>query len=92
MRRRLILSLLVLGLLLTAGLMTACNTADPMQPVPVANVKANIIAGENGSLELQADPEEIVIDGETGLLVPPGAAERLADAIIELLTSSARRR
>jgi len=37
-------------------------------------------------------PEEIVIDGETGLLVPPGAAERLADAIIELLTSSPRRR
>ena len=37
-------------------------------------------------------PEEIVIDGETGLLVPPGAAEKLAGAIIELLNSSERRR
>jgi len=62
MKRRSILFVSMLGLLLTAGLMTACNTADPMQPVPVANVKANIVAGENGSLELQADPEEIVID------------------------------
>jgi len=41
---------------------------------------------------LAGGPEEIVIDGETGLLVPPGAAEKLADAMIELLNSSERRR
>jgi hypothetical protein len=62
MRRQSILFVLTLGLLLAAGLMTACNTADPLQPVPVASVQANIVVGENGSLEIQADPEELLID------------------------------
>jgi hypothetical protein len=62
MRRHLFVTVLTLGLLLTAGLMTACNTSDPMQPVPVASVQANIVMGENGSLEIMADPEDLVID------------------------------
>jgi glycosyltransferase involved in cell wall biosynthesis len=37
-------------------------------------------------------PEEIVVDGETGLLVPPGNAQRLAAAINQLLASSEKRR
>ena len=37
-------------------------------------------------------PEEIVIDGKTGLLVPPADGERLAAAINELLGSPTRRR
>ncbi|MFV1979648.1 MAG: glycosyltransferase, partial [Rhodothermia bacterium] len=37
-------------------------------------------------------PEEIIVEGETGLLVPPNNAEGLSGAIIELLSSSVRRR
>jgi glycosyltransferase involved in cell wall biosynthesis len=37
-------------------------------------------------------PEEIVIDGETGLLVPPADPQMLAEAISQLLASSERRR
>lgn len=33
---------------------------------------------------------EIVLDGETGLLVPPGQPERLAGAVLALLTDAAR--
>jgi hypothetical protein len=62
MRRQSVLSVLIPGLLLAAGLMTACNTSDPMQSVPVANVQANMVMGDNGSLEIMADPEQIVID------------------------------
>jgi glycosyltransferase involved in cell wall biosynthesis len=32
---------------------------------------------------------EIVLDGETGLLVPPGDADRLADAIVRVLADRA---
>jgi glycosyltransferase involved in cell wall biosynthesis len=34
--------------------------------------------------------EEIVREGETGLLVPPGDAERLAEAILALLRNPQR--
>jgi glycosyltransferase involved in cell wall biosynthesis/GT2 family glycosyltransferase len=37
-------------------------------------------------------PEEIIVDGETGLLVPPENGLRLAEAIVELLSSPTRRR
>jgi glycosyltransferase involved in cell wall biosynthesis len=37
-------------------------------------------------------PEEIVVEGETGLLVPPANAQRLAGAINHLLASSKSRR
>ena len=36
--------------------------------------------------------DEIVIDGETGLLVPPGDPDRLADAIVRMLDDPALRR
>jgi hypothetical protein len=61
MKRQCILWALTLGLLV-AGLMVGCDSADPTRPVPVASVQANLVVGENGSLEIQADPEEIVID------------------------------
>jgi glycosyltransferase involved in cell wall biosynthesis len=37
-------------------------------------------------------PEEIVVDGETGLLVPPESPQKLAEATSKLLASPTRRR
>ena len=34
---------------------------------------------------------EVVVDGETGVLVPPGDADALADAIVEMLQDEGRR-
>lgn len=52
------------------------------RPVIEAGVmKKPVVASRIGGVE------ELVIDGETGVLVPPGDAEALADALVRVLTA-----
>jgi glycosyltransferase involved in cell wall biosynthesis len=59
--------------------------------LPLVAVEAGAMGRPMVATDVDGTPE-VVLDGITGLLVPPGRPERLASAIIELAVDPGRRR
>ncbi len=62
-----------------------------VRPEPFGLVVAEAMAAGTGVAADAGGPREIVVDGETGVLVPPGDARALARAIVDLLDDPGRR-
>jgi glycosyltransferase involved in cell wall biosynthesis len=74
------------GLLSKADILVHASTiGEPFGQVVVEGMAAGkpVIATDGGALP------ELILDGETGILVPMGNASKMADKIIELLSNSA---
>ncbi len=67
-------------------LVLASTTPEPFGQIVVEAMAAGkpVVATEAGGVP------EIIVDGQTGLLVPPGNVDRMADAICQLLSQPER--
>ena len=78
-----------------ATLMAACNVVclPSRDPESFGMVAAEAMAQARPVVATRCGgPEEVVVDGETGLLVAPGSAESLAAAMVMLATDPRRAR
>jgi glycosyltransferase involved in cell wall biosynthesis len=69
----------------TLGLLPSLTEALPTALIEAAACGLPVVATSVGGTP------EVVDDGRTGLLVPPGEVDALADAVIDLLTNPGRR-
>jgi len=69
-----------------AGTLTSDNEGMPVSLMEAAACGVPVVATRVGGIP------ELVVDGKTGLLVPPGDARALADAFERLLTDAALRK